>query len=111
MIGGIISVDNEGIVDVNKKDFIKKIKEIIELYDIEILFIYVNSRVLQICAKYLHEIKNKLPFQIVGFCKNEKETFKNCEYLFDKIIKTKENKYLICDLQLVIHKDYIEIQI
>ena len=50
MICGVISVDNEKIIDVNKSDFIEKINKINEMYKIDKLFIYSKSKVLQTCA-------------------------------------------------------------
>ena len=111
MICGVISVDNEKIIDVNKSDFIEKINKINEMYKIDKLFIYSKSKVLQTCAKYLYEIKNKLPFEVIGFYKYKNLSKNNYRYLFDKIIETQENKYLKCDVLLVVHKNYAEIQV
>lgn len=111
MICGVISVDNEKIIDVNKSDFIEKINKINEMYKIDKLFIYSKSKVLQTCAKYLCEIKNKLPFEVIGFYKYKNLSKNNYRYLFDKIIETQENKYLRCNVLLVVHKNYAEIQV
>ena len=111
MICGVVSVDNEEINNVNKSDFIEKVNKINDLYKIDKLYIYSKSKVLQTCAKYLCETKNKLSFEVIGFYKYKNLSKNEYSYLFDKIIKTQESKYLICDVLLVIHKNYIEIQV
>ena len=48
---------------------------------------------------------------MIGFYKYKNLSKNNYRYLFDKIIETQEYKYLKCDVLLVVHKNYAEIQV
>lgn len=111
MICGVVSVDNEEIINVDKSDFIEKVNKINDLYKIDKLYMYSKSKVLQTCAKYLCDMKNKFPFEVIGFYKYNNLSKINYRCLFDKIIKTQKNMYLKCDVLLVVHKNYTEIQV